>query len=156
MNRQETGGAGDAFNRAYGFDANIQASQNLLLSAYWARTDDDAPVGDDGNVAMAQAAFRNPFWNASGLFKHVGDGFAPETGFIDRTAVRRYFATLGVHPQVMRAGIREVAPYVDFDAYTDLGDALEPKPDSDDEAEQIEADPRRTSGSITSGSDEAS
>ena len=74
---------------------------------------------------MLQGAWRSPFWNISGLFKHVGDGFKPETGFIDRTAVRRYFTTVGIHPQVNRFGIREINPYVDLDVYTTLEDALE-------------------------------
>ncbi len=126
VNRQETGGSNpSAYNRSYGVDANVQLAQNLLLSSYWARTDDSSPVGSDGNIGMFQAAYRDAFWDISGLFKHVGDGFAPETGFIDRTAVRRYFATVGVHPRVLRLGIREVNPYVDFDTYTNLSDAVE-------------------------------
>jgi hypothetical protein len=126
INRQETGGPNpSAYNRSYGIDANVQVAQNLLLSSYWARTDDSAPTGPDENIAMFQAAYRDVFWNASGLFKHVGDGFAPETGFVDRTAVRRYFATLGVHPQVLRLGVREVNPYVDFDTYTNLSGDVE-------------------------------
>lgn len=125
VNRQQTAGDGQSYNRAFGLDANVQASQNLLVSTYWARTADDAPRGDDANVFMGQAAYRDPFWNASTLFKHVGDGFSPETGFIDRTAVRRYFATLGVHPQVMRGGIREIAPYMDVDVFTNLDGAQE-------------------------------
>jgi hypothetical protein len=126
INRQETGGSSpSAYNRSYGVDVNSQVSQNLLVSTYWARTDDSSPVGPDANIAMLQAAYRDVFWNVSGLFKHVGDGFAPETGFVDRTAVRRYYATAGVHPQVLRFGVREVNPYVEFDTYTNLADAVE-------------------------------
>ena len=126
VNRQETGGPNpSAYNRSYGVDVNSQVSQNLLISTYWARTDDSSPVGPDANIGMLQAAYRDVFWNISGLVKHVGDGFAPETGFVDRTAVRRYFATAGVHPQVLRFGIREVNPYIDFDTYTNLDDAVE-------------------------------
>ena len=126
VNRQETGGAGArGFNRSYGLDVNTQAGQNLLLSTYWARTDDSDPTGADANIAMAQAAYRDVFWNVSGLFKHVGGGFQPETGFVDRTAVRRYYATVGIHPQVLRFGVREVNPYVDFDTYTNLSGAVE-------------------------------
>jgi hypothetical protein len=125
INRQETGGADPSgYNRSYGVDANVQLATNVLMSAYWARTDD--PESDsDANTAMLQTAWRNPFWNVSGLFKHVGKGFNPETGFIDRTAVRRYFTTVGVHPQINRLGIREINPYVDVDVYTNLEDALE-------------------------------
>ena len=126
INRQETGGPDpSAFNRSYGVDVNVQATRNLLLSAYWARTDDDAPPGPDANIGMFQAAWRNVFWNVSTLFKHVGDGFEPETGFVDRTAVRRYYGTVGVHPRVNRWGIREFNPYVEADLYTNLRDDVE-------------------------------
>jgi hypothetical protein len=126
VNREETGGIDPSgFNRSYGVDANVQLTQNLLVSSYWARTDDSDPVGDDANIAMFQAAYRNAFWNISGLYKQVGDGFSPETGFIDRTAVRRYFATVGVHAQVSTLGLREINPYVDFDTYTNLSGAVE-------------------------------
>ena len=125
INRQETGGPDpSAYNRSYGVDANVQVATNVLMSAYWARTDEPVPDGD-ANTAMMQTAWRNPFWNVSGLFKHVGEGFNPETGFIDRTAVRRYFTTVGVHPQINRLGIREINPYLDVDLYTNLEDALE-------------------------------
>ncbi len=126
INRQETGGgAASAYNRSYGVDANIQLASNVLLSTYWAHTDDDSPTGSDENAAMVQTAWREAFWDASALFKHVGDGFNPETGFVDRTALRRYFGTVGIHPQVDALGVREINPYVDVDVYTNLDDALE-------------------------------
>jgi hypothetical protein len=126
INRQETGGPDpSAFNRAYGVDVNVQAAADVLLSGYWARTDDSTPIGSDANAVMFQAAWRNTFWDMSTLFKHVGDGFDPETGFVDRTAVRRYYATVGAHPRVNRLGVREINPYVDVDAYTNLGGNLE-------------------------------
>jgi hypothetical protein len=126
VNRQQTGGPGaQDYNRAYGVDLNLQAARNMLVSGYWARTDDSTPIGPDANIAMAQAAWRNTFWDISALFKHVGDGFEPETGFVDRIAVDRYFGTVGVHPQVNRFGIREINPYVDVDLYTNLSGAVE-------------------------------
>lgn len=126
INRQETAGSGPSdYNRSFGIDANVEVARNVLVSAYWARTEDRTPVGPDNDVAMGQVAWRNTFWNVSGLFKHVGDGFAPETGFIDRTGVRRYYGTLGVHPRVLGYGVREVNPYIEIDTYTDLSDRLE-------------------------------
>lgn len=126
INRQETAGGGPrAHNRSYGVDANVAVAQNVLVSAYWARTDDSSPIGEDEHIAMAQVAWRSALWDVSGLFKHVGDGFGPETGFVDRTGVRRYFATAGIHPRVLRLGVREVNPYVDFDLYRNLSGRLE-------------------------------
>ena len=126
VNRQDTGvtGAG-GYNRAFGLDGGVTLFQDLMLSLYLARTAEDDPVGDDPNVAMVQAAWRGTSLDVSGLFKHVGDGFNPETGFVDRTSVRRYFATVGVHPRVFGLGLREVNPYLDVDLYTNLDGALE-------------------------------
>lgn len=126
INREQTGGAGaGTYNRSYGIDSNISVAGNLNLAGYWARTDDSSPTGTDTDITMLQAAWRSTLWNVSTLFKHVGDGFNPRTGFVDRTSVRRYFGTVGVHPRVLTTGIREINPYVDFDAYTNLSGDLE-------------------------------
>ncbi|MDA0329350.1 MAG: DUF5916 domain-containing protein [Gemmatimonadetes bacterium] len=126
VNRQDTGGQGTSdYNRAYGLDANVAIRQNVLLSAYWARTDEENPTGEDANIGMVQTAWRSAFWDVSGLYKQVGDGFNPATGFIDRTAVRRFYGTVGIHPIVRRVGILELNPYIDFDAYQNLDGALE-------------------------------
>jgi len=127
VNRQETGGDGPSstYNRAYGVDAQFYVLGNLALSGYVARTDERTPIGNDRNAAMAQAAWRSALLDVSGLFKQVGDGFNPAVGFVDRTAVRRYYTTLGVHPKVRRAGVLEVNPHVDFDVFTTLQGEVE-------------------------------
>jgi hypothetical protein len=127
VNRQSTGLSGRPaeFNRAYGIDGNFNVLPTLVVSAYAARTDESTPSGDDKNVAMVQAAWRSAVFNSSFLFKHVGDGFNPGTGFIDRTAVRRYYGTVGFHPKVRKSGILEINPYFDVDAYTTLNGSLE-------------------------------
>jgi hypothetical protein len=126
VNRQETGAAGAAdHNRAYGIDAQVYLLRNLAISSYVARTDEPSPVGDDRNAGMLQAAWRSAVLDVSSLFKHVGDGFNPGVGFVDRSAVRRYYATLGAHPKVRRAGVLELNPHLDFDAYTTLDGDLE-------------------------------
>jgi len=125
VNRQETAGAGRDWNRSYGVDGNFNVRSDMIVSAYAARTDLRAPAGDDANALMAQVAYREAIWNLSGLFKHVGDGFDPGVGFVDRRGIRRYFATVGAHPKIRRAGVLEVNPYVDLDFYTSLDGTLE-------------------------------
>ena len=127
VNRQTTGASAGAtaYNRAYGVDGNFTVLQNIVVSAYFARTDDSTPMGDDPHAAMVQAAWRSRLWNVSGLYKQVGDGFDPQVGFVDRRAVRRYFGSVGVHPRVLRSGILEINPYVDVDVYTNLQGNLE-------------------------------
>ncbi len=127
VNRQTTDATrpADSYNRAYGIDGNFNVLPTLVVSAYAARTDETNPTGDDHNVAMVQAAWRSAVLDASGLFKHVGDGFNPGVGFVDRTAVRRYFGTVGVHPKVRKGGVLEVNPYVNVDFYNTLAGTLE-------------------------------
>lgn len=127
VNRQETGAQSAAaeFNRSFGVDGQFYLFQNLALSSYVARTAERTPLGDNRNTAMAQAAWRSAVLDASALYKHVGDGFNPGVGFVDRSSVRRYFATVGAHPKVRQAGILEVNPHVDVDFFTNLDGTLE-------------------------------
>jgi hypothetical protein len=127
VNRQETGvGVGEAeYNRSYGVDGQLYLLRNLALSSYLARTDERTPTGEDRDAAMVQAAWRSAVLDASALYKRIGDGFNPGVGFVDRAAVRRYYATVGGHPKLRRAGVLEVNPYVEVDFFTNLDGDLE-------------------------------
>jgi hypothetical protein len=126
VNREQTAAGAAGYNRAWGVDANVNLLGNLVLTGYAARTDDAQATGDSRSAAMVQAAWRDPLWDASVLAKHVGRDFEPGVGFVDRTGVRRLFATVGAHPQPAGLGpIAEVNPYLDVDVYTNLDGALE-------------------------------
>ena len=112
----------DGGGYTFGTDANFRVS-NLLVNSYVARTT-GADAGDQ-NAGFLQFAWRDPLWSASTLFKHVGDGFTPDAGFVDRRGVRRWFATVAAHPQPDIPGILELNPYLDFDVFSDLGWDLE-------------------------------
>lgn len=125
VNRQgtSTGATGD-YNRSFGADANFRLLGNMILNSYYARTDEPGATGDR-NAAMLQVAWRDPIWDASTLVKHVGDGFNPAVGFVNRTAMRRWFATLGAHPQPNIPHVLEINPYVDVNFFSDLDWTLE-------------------------------
>ena len=126
VNRQETAGAGDRdFNRSFGVDGNVTLFDDLVLSAYVARTEEADPTGDSRSAGMFQAAYRNPLWDVSFLAKHIGDDFNPGLGFVDRTGVRRWYGTVGAHPQMSGKRVFEVNPYVETDFYTNLSGSLE-------------------------------
>jgi hypothetical protein len=127
LNRQETGvGASPAdYNRSFGVDGNFNLFQNLVVSTYLARTDEPSPMGDDQRIGMFQAAWRDALFDVSVLAKHVGDGFNPRMGFVDRRAVRRVFTTVGAHPQIQKGPLLRINPYLDYDAYSDLDGNLE-------------------------------
>ena len=136
VNRATTSGPGKATNQAYGIDTNLQFLGNLVFNAYVARTGGTVPEepGVSGSesrtsnrdAAMVQLAWRDPLWDVSVLAKHVGDGFDPQVGFVDRRGVRRLFATVGAHPRPRGVpGVVEINPYLDVDVYTDLDGATE-------------------------------
>lgn len=118
ITRQPTSEGFDGGGFAYGADANVRVS-NLLVNAYVARTDNDGAVGNE-NAGFAQIAWRDPLWSASTLFKHVGDGFEPQVGFVDRRGIRRWYATVAAHPQPGLPGVLEINPYFDVDVFSDL------------------------------------
>jgi hypothetical protein len=126
VNRQQTAGVAERdYNRSFGVDGNFTLFDNLLVSAYAARTEEADPTGDSRNAAMFQAAYRNPLWDASVLAKHIGDDFNPGLGFVDRVGVRRVYATVGAHPQFTSTRIFEMNPFIETDSYTNLSGSLE-------------------------------
>ncbi len=54
------------------------------------------------------------------MFRHVGDDFDPGMGFVRRTGIRQYYATVGARPRPSARAILEVNPYVEADYITDL------------------------------------
>jgi hypothetical protein len=125
VNRQETASSYGGYNRSYGVDGHVTLFDNLVVSAYAARTEEDEPAGESRDALMVQAAWRDPLWDVSILTKHVGDDFNPGLGFVDRTGVRRLFTTVGAHPQVNSRHVIEVNPFVDVDVYSSLGGVME-------------------------------
>lgn len=124
-NRQGTSdGTGDAYNRAAGLDANVRLMRYGLVNAYAAATTYNDASGDRGS-AYLQAAWRDRIWDTSAFVKHVGDGFDPGVGFIQRTGIRQAFGTFGAHPQPGVPHVQEINPYFDASAIENLDGALE-------------------------------
>ena len=125
VNRQgTTSGAGDDYNRSFGVDANFRLLGNMILNSYLAATDEPSATGNR-NAAMLQVAWRDPVWDASTLVKHVGDGFNPEMGFVNRRGVRQLYATVGAHPQPDIPHVLRINPHVDARLFSDLDWTLE-------------------------------
>ncbi|MCG8468700.1 MAG: carbohydrate binding family 9 domain-containing protein, partial [Gemmatimonadetes bacterium] len=122
VNRDATGSVVEGhpdYNRSWGVDANIRPVPSLLLAPYLAMT--DAP-GADGNELAARmwAGWRDPLWDVSAFFRHIGDDFNPSVGFVRRRDIRQSFATVGLHPRPPIGGVQEVNPYLTLDYVTDL------------------------------------
>ena len=125
VNRQGTssGAAGD-YNRAFGVDGNFRLLGNMVVNSYLAATDEPDASGDR-TAAMFQVAWRGPLWDISTLVKHVGDGFNPGVGFVDRRGVRQLYATVGAHPEPDIPHILRINPRADVRLYSDLDWTLE-------------------------------
>ena len=125
INRQGTSSdvTGD-YNRSFGVDANFRLLRNMVVNSYVAATDEPDATGDR-TAGMFQIAWRDPLWDVSSLVKHVGDGFNPEVGFVDRRGVRQFYGTVGAHPEPDIPLILRVNPHVDARYYSDLDWNLE-------------------------------
>ncbi len=122
INREATGADVDGhpgFNRSYGIDANIRPHRSLLIAPYLAVT--SSPNADGNEVAARMwVGWRDRTWDASALFRHIGDAFNPTVGFVRRRDIRQSYATVGVHPSPGMRAIQEVNPYLELDHITDL------------------------------------
>ena len=132
VNRQGFGQAAVAedWNRAYGFDANIQVTQNQRVSAFIARTDTpaDRRTGPKGSDYSGRGFynFTNNLWQVSGGYSQVGDNFNPEVGFLPRRGYRRPEFRAFFQPQPKSIPwIRRVAPHVSYTSYYDFDGDLQ-------------------------------
>jgi hypothetical protein len=118
------GDGGGAYNRSYGADINYAMNGTLLLHSYLAATDYPGVKGNN-RAARISAAFRDPFWDLSALYREVGDAFDPGLGFVARRGIRHSYGTVGIHPRPRFPGILELNPYLEMHYITNLSSALE-------------------------------
>ena len=128
VNRMETG-SGQADNRSYGVDANLQAMNGyLLVQSYLAATEgttaDGAPIEREmaGRISVG---WRDPFWEIFTLYRSFDDEFSPGVGFVRRRGMRHGYGTVGVRPRVDWPGVLQLNPYVEGHVFTDLGGGLQ-------------------------------
>ena len=116
----------DDFNRAYGVDLAWQATTNGKLFAFLARTDSPQRKGGSDYAGRTNYTYANQLWGGSLGYSQVGKAFNPEVGFLRRRAFRQAESRFNLSYQPKRwPWIRRIAPHVNFNAYTDLNNALE-------------------------------
>jgi hypothetical protein len=121
-----TGSAFNKWNRAYGVDANWQASEGQRISAFYARTDSPevsavagGPRGSDYS-ARGFYDFRNRIWQVAGGITRVGPNFNPEVGFLPRRNFIRPEARVFFQPQPKNSKwIRRYAPHISVNTFYD-------------------------------------
>ncbi|NNM35469.1 MAG: carbohydrate binding family 9 domain-containing protein [Gemmatimonadetes bacterium] len=128
INRSATSdGTGD--NQNFGADLNLQAADgSLLIQSYLAGTRGTASDGSEeagGLAGRISAAWRDPFWEVVGMYRHFEDDFSPGAGFVRRSGIRHGYGTVGIHPRVSWPGIQELNPYVETHYFADQSGRLE-------------------------------
>jgi hypothetical protein len=122
-NRQAIGDSSGAYNRSFGIDANVRLLTNMVINSYLALTDDSD--GGTDEAARLSVGWRDRVWDASVLFRHFGDDFDPGVGYVRRTGIRHYYATVGAHPRPDIPLVMTVNPYVEGHYITNLSGLLE-------------------------------
>ena len=126
INRDATGSEVEGypgFNRSFGFDANFRPLSGLLIAPYLAVT--HSPDLDGNNLAGRMwVGWRDNMWDASALFRHVGDTFNPTVGFVRRRDIRQGYMTVGLHPRPNIPSVQEINPYIELDYITNLESEL--------------------------------
>jgi hypothetical protein len=132
VNRQGFGerAVDEDWNRAYGFDANIQLNQNQRVSAFIARTDTptDRLTGPKGSDYSGRAFYNytDNLWQVSGGFSQVGEDFNPEVGFLPRRGYRRPEFRAFFQPQPKNIDwIRRVAPHISYNSFWGFDEVLQ-------------------------------
>jgi hypothetical protein len=124
VNRQGFGAKAVAedWNRAYGFDANIQIGANQRVSGFFGRTDTptDRVTGPKGSDYSGRGFynFTNNLWQISGGYSQVGENFNPEVGFLPRRGYRRPEFRAFFQPQPKSIEwIRRIAPHISYNSF---------------------------------------
>jgi hypothetical protein len=110
-------------NNSYGVDANLKFFKNLVVSSYYAASDDTLSKKDN-YVSRLSVGWRGDIWDISGFYKKVGKNFNPGVGFINRKGVNHAYATIGGHPPVFYGKLFKLNPYIESHYVTDNSSSL--------------------------------
>ena len=123
INRSSDFGGNINNNNSYGIDANLKFFKNLVVSTYYAASEDTL-LKSDNSVSRLSVGWRGDIWDISGFYKRVGENFNPDVGFIDRKGVNHAYATIGGHPPVKFGNLFKLNPYIESHYVTDNSSTL--------------------------------
>ena len=107
-----------------GADARLAFFNNLLVNAYWARTDTPGPTGRDTSSRL-QLDYSADNLGLQLEQLNVGARFNPEVGFVRRVDMQRSYGAFRYSPRLMHPLIRKVPMVVSFDYVTNGNRRLE-------------------------------
>ena len=100
-----------------GTDARLAFFDNLLVNAYWARTDTPGPTGRDTSSRL-QLDYSADRYGVQLEQLNVGARFNPEVGFVRRVDMERSYGAFRFSPRLMHPLIRKVPMVVSLDYVT--------------------------------------
>ncbi len=121
------GNGSDDQNQTYAIDGRWGIGENLLLSAWVARTDTPGLTGKDDALSL-NANFNDADWTMDFAYSEVGGAFNPEVGFLTRSDYRRVSGLIlrRIRPDNLW-NLFEIRPHIsyrgfwDFDGFQETG-----------------------------------
>jgi hypothetical protein len=107
-----------------GTDARLAFFNNLLVNAYWARTESPRTTGKNSSSRL-QLDYSADRYGLQLERLHVGAQFNPEVGFVRRADMERSFASVRVSPRLQHPLIRKIPMTASFDHVANGGGRLE-------------------------------
>jgi hypothetical protein len=123
-NRDANGGD---TNRVFGLDTSLYATDQLSFSGFYTASDDPGPSRGQGGswAGGARAAWAGPIWNWSFDAVQVGEDYDPQSGFLLRSGIRRYFPSVFFEPRPQIPGVLNLHFGFAGDIITDLNNRIE-------------------------------
>jgi hypothetical protein len=115
-------------NRVYGLDTSLYATDQLSFSGFYTASDDPGHPshGQGGSWAGgARAAWAGPVWNWTFDAVQVGTDYDPQSGFLLRSGIRRYFPYFVFEPRPQIPGLLNLHFAFAGDIITDLDNRIE-------------------------------
>jgi hypothetical protein len=123
VNRDATGSMTSThdWNRTWGTDGRVGIGQYTDIRGFVARTETPEATGSEA-AYNTRISYTRPGGNANFEYTHVGDGFNPEVGFLDREGGYRSTYVNGFQnirfPNV--SWLRELRPHFYYETFWDL------------------------------------
>jgi hypothetical protein len=114
-------------NRVFGLDTSLYTTDQVLISGFYTASEDPGPSRGQGGswAGGARTVWTGPVWNWSFDAVQVGEDYDPQSGFLLRSGIRRYYPNVVFEPRPEIAGVRNLHFGFSGDIITDLNNRIE-------------------------------
>jgi hypothetical protein len=104
---------------------NSRLSGNKILQADMLYTRSFSSAAGNDDSAAVSLSFPNEPWSGDFVFKQIGEDFTPALGFVNRTAIRQYVATLARLTRYRNTYLNTLEFATNLEFVADLDNVLE-------------------------------